>query len=125
MDRVALVRDLWDARSHGDLAPLEVALVPEAKWRAVEDGPWNCESAAAIVAVMRGQLADGFSGRIEDAFEAGERVIVAFRPDRHDPGMWPLEDGIRYLVVSFAGDRVSELKGCAGRAAALAYAEAA
>ena len=120
-----LIRDLWDARSRGDLEPLRAALTPDAKWRAVKDGPWNCESAAAIIDVMTRQLADGLSGQIEDVSEIGDRVVVGFRPDRHSPGAWPLDNGIRYLVVSLAGDRVTELKGCAGRAAALAYAESA
>ena len=124
MDHLQLVRDLWDARSRGDLEPLAAALAPTAKWRAVEDGPWNCENAAAIIDVMRSQLADGLSGTIEDAFELGDRVIVAFRPDRSRPDGWPLENGVRHLVVSFADDRVTELKGCADRASALAYAAA-
>jgi hypothetical protein len=72
--------------------------------------------------VMARQLADGLSGQIEDTFEVGDRVVVAFRPDRHDPGAWPLDNGIRYLVAGFAGEHVTELKGCADRAAALAYA---
>jgi hypothetical protein len=122
MDRVQLIRDIWDARSRGDLEPLREALTPDAKWRAVEDGPWNCESAAAIMDVMARQLADGLSGQIEDTFEVGDRVVVAFRPDRHDPGAWPLDNGIRYLVAGFAGEHVTELKGCADRAAALVYA---
>jgi hypothetical protein len=125
VDRVQLLRDIWDARSVGDLEPLQGALAPDAKWRAVEDGPWNCESAAAIIDVFTRQLADGLSGRIEDAFEIGDRVVVGFRPDRPGPGAWPLDNGIRYLVVSLAGDRVTELRGCADRAAALAYAEGA
>jgi hypothetical protein len=70
-------------------------------------------------------IADGSSGVIEDAFEAGDRVVVAFRPDRHGPDAWPLDHGIRYIVLSLAGDQVSELKGCADRATALAYAETA
>jgi ketosteroid isomerase-like protein len=123
MDHERQIRDIWDARSRGDLEPLRGALTPDAKWRAVEDGPWNCENAAAIIDVMASQLADGFSGQIEDVFEVGERTVVAFRPDRHEPGEWPLDHGIRYLVVSFAGERLTELKGCADRAAALAYAE--
>ena len=124
VDRLQLVRDLWDARSRGDLGSLEAALAPDAKWRAVEHGPWNCESAAAIIDVMKSQFADGGSGSIEDAFEVGDRVVVAFRPDDHGPDAWPLDHGIRYVVLSFAGDQVSELKGCADRATALTYAEA-
>jgi hypothetical protein len=122
MDHIHLVRETWDALARGDLAPLEAALAPEARWRAVEDGPWNCESATAILDVMANNLADGLSGRIEDAFAVGDRVVVAFRPDRHGPGAWPLDHGVRYVVVSTADDLVTEIKGCATRDSALEYA---
>src|SRR5450755_466894 len=48
VDYEQLVRDTWDALSRGDMAPLENALAPNAKWRAVQDGPWNCGNRAAI-----------------------------------------------------------------------------
>ncbi len=86
MDRRQQVSGLWEALSRGDLGPLAAALDPQARWRAVEDGPWNCESREAIVEVMLANLARALSGRIEDAFEVGDRVVVAFRPDRRDPG---------------------------------------
>jgi len=124
MDRLTFVRETWDALSRGDLGPLEAALAPGARWRAVDDGPWNCESAGEIVEAMRRSLEHGLSGRIDDAFVAGDRVVVAFRPDEHGPDAWPLDDGIRYVVVSTAGDLVTEIKGCANREVALAYAEA-
>ncbi len=124
MDRKRLVHDTWDALSRGDLAPLEAVLAPDARWRAVEDGPWNCESAGAILEVMRSNLANGLSGRIDEVLEVRERVVVAFRPDQHGPPAWPLDDGVRYVVVSIVGEQVTELKGCANRGLALAYAAA-
>ncbi len=124
MDGVSLVRETWEALSRGDLGPLEAALAPDARWRAVEDGPWNSENAAAILDVMGQQVANGLSGRIDDVFIVGQRVVVAFRPDHHEAGAWPLDGGVRYIVVSIAGERVTEMKGCATREAALAYAAA-
>jgi hypothetical protein len=121
-DRVALVRDTWESLSHGDTAPLEAVLAPDATWRAVEDGPWNCHGAAAIVDVMSRNLANGLAGAIEDAFEVGEKVVVAFRPEWREQPPWPLEDGIRYVVVSLAVDRVTEIRGFSTRQAALAAA---
>jgi hypothetical protein len=125
VDRVARVQELWESLARGELAPLQAALEPAARWRAVEDGPWNCESAPAIVDVMRHNLETGRSeGRIEESFALGDRVLVAFRPTNNPNPAWPLEDGLRWMVVTFAGDRVAELKGCATRADVLSYAAA-
>lgn len=49
MDRVQFVRETWEAISNGDLQPVEAALAPDAKWRAVVDGRWNCDSRDAIL----------------------------------------------------------------------------
>jgi len=106
MDHVQLVRDTWDALSHGDLAPLQTLFAPDAKWRAVEDGPWNCENRSQIIEVMTENLKGRLSGRIDDAFEIGDRIVVAFRPDR-GPDEWPLDNGIRYVVVSLDGDLIT------------------
>jgi ketosteroid isomerase-like protein len=124
VDNVQLVRDTWDALSRGDLAPLEAVLAPDAKWRAVQDGPWNCQSRAAIVDVMTRNLAEGLSGHIEEVLPLADRVVVAFRPDHHEPGAWPLDHGIRYVVITVAQGHVTEMKGCADRKTALAYAGA-
>jgi ketosteroid isomerase-like protein len=124
MDRVGMVRDTWAALAGGDIEPLEAVLAPDARWRAVHDGPWNCDGARAIVEVMTRNLANGLSGAVDDAFTVGDRVVVAFRPDHHDNDAWPLDDGIRYVVVSTAGDLVTEIKGCLNREVALAYAAA-
>ena len=100
------------------------AFDPQAKWRAVDDGPWNCEDRDQILAVMRDNFDRGPAGELEDAFEVADRVVVAFRPDRAEPP-WPLEDGIRYLVLTFTGERIVEMKGCIDRASAVSYASAA
>ncbi|HUY97913.1 MAG TPA: hypothetical protein VMW47_09915 [Verrucomicrobiae bacterium] len=47
---------------------------------------------------------------------------MGFRPDPARDPPFALEDGVRYLVITLAEGRVVELKGCATRAAALAYA---
>ena len=119
---VELVHRTWDALAAGDLAALEAALAPAARWRAVEDGPWNCENRAMILEVMARNLQHGLSGRIEEAFAVGDRVVVAFRPDDGHDRQWPLNDGVRHLVVTMGDGQVTEMKGCADRATALAYA---
>jgi ketosteroid isomerase-like protein len=44
-----MVRETWEALDSGDFAAVEAVFAPDARWRAVEDGPWNCESRARIV----------------------------------------------------------------------------
>jgi hypothetical protein len=125
VDRAATVRELWALLAAADLEPLRRRLrPPDARSRAVQDGPWTCESADAIIEVMARHLAAGLCGTVEEAIESGDRVVVAFRPDRHDPGAWRLEDGVRWVLVTFDGELVSELRGCLTRADAIAYAGA-
>jgi ketosteroid isomerase-like protein/catechol 2,3-dioxygenase-like lactoylglutathione lyase family enzyme len=112
----------WDAISRGDLAPLETLLAPDAKWRAVEDGPWNCENREMIMRVMGQNVSkSGLAGKVEDVTAVGDRTIVAFRPDR-ERDQWPLDDGIRYMVLTERHGMITEIKGCADKAIALAYA---
>jgi ketosteroid isomerase-like protein len=117
-----LVRRTWAAISDGDLGALERVLAADAHWRAVEEGPWNCESRAEIVEVMRRNLADGLQGKVEQVIELGDRAIVAFRPDHHHAGGWPLENGIRYIVLTASDGLITEMKACATRKEAEAYA---
>lgn len=118
------VRETWKSLSKGDWEPLEALLASEARWRSVEDGPWNCESRREILETMRGNLDRGLAGEVEDVQHIGERAVVAFRPEHQDPGGWPLDNGIRYVVLSMRGELVTEMKGCANHATAIAYAQA-
>jgi ketosteroid isomerase-like protein len=123
VDHEAMVRDTWAALARGDWDAVAAVLAPEAKWRAVESGPWDCENRAAIIAVLQENRALGLDGDVETVTDAGTRAIVGFRPSVERPGQWPLDHGIRYLVLSFDADGlVSEMKGCRDRAAALEYA---
>jgi ketosteroid isomerase-like protein len=122
VDYAGLVRDTWTAVARGDLDAMEAALAPDARWRAVEDGPWNCHSRAEILEVMRGNLARGLAGEIDEVLTAGDRTVVAFRPARPRTGSWPLDGGIRYVVLTVRDGLIAEMKGCADRAAALQYA---
>lgn len=121
MDR-SLVQATWQALSEGELAPMEALLAPDARWRAVEDGPWNCENRAAIIEVMGHNLHKGLAGRVEDVIEHGDRTIVAFRPAHHAPDAWPLDDGVRWVVLTTRDELVVEMKGCRDRHTAMAYA---
>jgi len=121
-----LVRETWDALSHGDLRPLEASLAPDARWRAVEDGPWNCENRARIMEVIRTNLERGLGGEIEEVRDLGEQhTLIGIRRENQGADAWPLDDGVRYMVLTFHEGLVSEMKGCPDRAAALRYAGAA
>jgi hypothetical protein len=95
--------------------------------RAVEDGEWNCEDRTQILRVMRENRARRvLEGDIEEVFDVGARVVVAFRPAHQDPdvGRWPLDNGIRYMVLSLDNGLFTEMKGCLNRQVALDYAAA-
>jgi hypothetical protein len=75
----------------GDLSVLEAALTPDAKWRAIEDGPWRCENREMILAVIKRNLAGGLLRRIEETTQVGKRdrrgVPSRSNPERTD-GRW-------------------------------------
>jgi hypothetical protein len=125
VDRETLVRETWEALDRGDFTAIETAFAPGAKWRAVEDGPWNCESRAQIVETMRENRAAGaLRGAVAEVRDiGGDRALVGFRPEGELPGGWPLDEGIRYVVLTFdAAGLVTEMKGCRDRATAFEYA---
>ncbi len=119
---VALIQRLWAGISRGDLSVLEQELAADARWRAVTDGPWNCEGREAIIDTMSRNLAGRVRGTIEETIQDGSRVLVAFRPETPLPNNErPLDEGIAYMVVTVRDRKVVELKGCADRAVAKAY----
>jgi len=126
VDHEQQVRETWAALPRGDFDTVEAQFASDAKWRAVEVGEWNCDERTQILRVMRENRARRvLEGDVEEVFDVGERVVVAFRPAHDDPdGVgWPLDDGIRYVVLSLSGGLVTEMKGCLNRQGALDYAE--
>ncbi len=117
------MRDTWAALSRGDFETVEAAFAEDARWRAVEDGEWNCENRTQILSVMRANRARRvLEGDVEEVLDIGKRVVVAFRPARQDTEGWPLDNGIRYVVLSLDNGLVTEMKGCLNRQVALDYA---
>lgn len=116
-----MLRRCFEAVSQGNFAVLEHALTQDATWRSIWEGSTNCHGRREIVAVMRRNLAGPVRGSIEETTQHGSRVLVGFRPAQ--PTDRPLDDGIAYVVVTFEGGEISELKGCADRGSALGYAQ--
>jgi ketosteroid isomerase-like protein len=118
---IDLLHRAWEAIMRGDLGFVESVLAPDAKWRALEDGPWNCEDRATIIDVMQGNLARGLRGRIEETVQDGPRVMVAFRPDPSRRAGESRAGALAYMVVTVRDGKIVEMKGCANRAAATSY----
>jgi catechol 2,3-dioxygenase-like lactoylglutathione lyase family enzyme/ketosteroid isomerase-like protein len=119
---VQLVERVWAARVAGDLGPLHDALAPDAQWRAVSDGPWNCHDRDTILRVMRGNMDRGITGELEETAVYGDRIVASFRPAQPQVGSRELDDGLAYLVVTVAGGLITEIKACRTRAGAIEYA---
>lgn len=123
MDSEGLVRGAWASISSGDLESLANSLDANARWRAVEDGPWNCAGKATILQRMQDRgVAGALAGQIDSLVSVGDRVVVGFRPEQHSPDGWRLDNGVRYVVVTVRDDLVVEIKGCLNRQVALDYA---
>ena len=125
MGREEFVREMWVAWSSGDFDTVASALTPDARWLAAEPGSGDCGDRAQMLRVMREnrEQTGGPSGEVEEITDLGERMLVGFRPDAPPhPDGWPLDDGIRYVVLTFRAGIVSEMKGCATRQVALEYA---
>jgi ketosteroid isomerase-like protein/uncharacterized glyoxalase superfamily protein PhnB len=106
----------------GDFAVVEDSLAEDAKWRTVYEGSTSCEGRSTIIEIMSRSIAGRLRGSIEQTIQTGPRVLVAFRPERaSDAADRPLDDGIAYMVVTINDGKITELKGCADRGAALNY----
>ncbi len=119
---VELVLSVWEAMSRGDLDALESALDEDARWRSVWEGETNCQGRSTIVETIRQNL-PRLRGSLDEVLPEGASVIVGFRPERQSAGSdRPLDNGLAYMVVTIEDGKIAELKGCAGRAAAIRYA---
>ena len=100
MDHEQHVRETWAALSRGDLETVEAAFAANGRWRAVEDGEWNCENRTQILNVMRENRARRvLEGDVEEVLDVGKHVVLS------------LDNGL-----------VTEMKGCLNRQVALDYA---
>lgn len=116
-----LLEAAWKAMKVGDLSVVAETLDPDAAWRAVHDGPWNCEGREEILEVFSRNLDTGLRGTIEELIPEGDRALVAFRPELLRDDDRRLDEGIAYVVVTFRDHLIIEMKGCADRSSALSF----
>jgi ketosteroid isomerase-like protein len=121
---IELVTRLWESVQAGDLDALEAVLAPGARWIPAVEGWAECPDRRTILEVMRRNRSQGaMRGELAELIPHGDRLVAGFRPGRTVPNERPLDDGIAYIVVTVRDGVITELKGCADRAAALSYAE--
>ena len=87
---LALIERAWAALRAGEFDVVEGTFAPDARWRGVDDGAGICENRREILSVMRRARAAAASAAVEQAIQCGDRVLVAFRPDRPPPHGRPL-----------------------------------
>ena len=104
MSELDLARQGLSAWQHGDFEVLEELLAPEATWRAVEPGEWDCESRDDILRTLRARYEEGFTLGPIELVEAGPgTVILVSRPAEVGGPDWPEETAI---AITFRDGKV-------------------
>ena len=104
MSDLELARDGLAAWKRGDFEALESLLAPEATWRAVEPGEWDCESRDDILRTLRERHEQGFTMRPFELIEGGPgTVILLSHPAQVGGPEWPEETAI---AVTFREGKV-------------------
>ena len=104
MSEVELARKGLAAWKRGDFEALEELLAPEATWRAVEPGEWDCESREDILRTLRERYEQGFTmGRIELVEGDAGTVILLSHPAEVGGPDWPEETAI---AITFRDGKV-------------------
>jgi ketosteroid isomerase-like protein len=92
------------AWKRGDFEALAELLAPDATWRAVEPGDWDCESRDDILRTLRERYEQGFTmGPIELVEGGPGMVILLSRPAEVGGPDWPEETAI---AITFRAGKV-------------------
>ena len=95
MTDLELARAGLAAWKQGDFEALKELLAPEATWRAVEPGDWDCESRDDILRTLRERYEEGFTRGPIELIEGGPgTVILLSRPAEVGGAEWPEETAI-------------------------------
>ena len=104
MSDLELARAGLAAWRRGDFEALEELLAPEATWRAVEPGEWDCESRDDILRTLRERYEEGFTKGPIELVEGGPgTVILLSRPAEVGGPDWPEETAIDDHVPRWQG----------------------
>ena len=104
MSDLALARQGLAAWKRGDFEALEELLSPDATWRAVEPGEWDCESRDDILRTLRKRYEEGFTlGPIELVEGGPGTVILLSHPAEVGGPDWPDETAI---AITFSEGKV-------------------
>ena len=76
MSDLELARAGLAAWQRGDFETLEDLLAPEATWRAVEPGEWDCESRDDILQTLRERYEEGFTMGPIELVEGGPGTVI-------------------------------------------------
>lgn len=95
MSDLELARDGLAAWKRGDFDALRELLAPEATWRAVEPGEWDCGSRDDILRTLRERDEQGFTRGGFELVEGGPgAVILISHPAAVGGPDWPEETAI-------------------------------
>jgi ketosteroid isomerase-like protein len=98
MSDLELARHGLAAWKRGDFDALEDLLAPEATWRAIEPGEWDCESRDDILRTLKERYEQGFTkGPIELVEGEPGTVILLSHPAEVGGPEWPEEIAIAIM----------------------------
>ena len=104
MSNLELARQGLAAWKRGDFDALEELLAPEATWRAVAPGEWDCESRDDVLRTLRERYEEGFTmGPIELVEGEPGTVILLSHPAQVGGPEWPEETAI---AITFRDGKV-------------------
>jgi ketosteroid isomerase-like protein len=104
MSDLELARAGLAAWKRDDFEALEELLAPEATWRAVEPGEWDCESRDDILRTLRERYKEGFTKGPIELVEGGPGTIILLsRPAEVRGSDWPEETAI---AITFRAGKV-------------------
>jgi ketosteroid isomerase-like protein len=104
MSDLELARAGLAAWKRGDFEALEELLAPEASWRTVEPGEWDCESRDDILRTLRERYEEGFTKGSIELIEGGPGTIILLsRPAEVGGHDWP---EVTAIAITFRAGKV-------------------